>query len=294
MRVLTRRGVLLGGVGVVAAAAAAGYEMVQHGTLPGRYQLDRILGACGDDPGVPDAVTGPVVATSFASRYRKRTVRMIVMRPPGPAGPLPVVIMLHGAGGDAQSAVSLGYPQYLAAAVKGGMAPFAAVSVDGGSSSYWHRRADGDDPPGMIVHEVLPRLSRQRYEIRKIGLTGWSMGGYGALLLASTLGPSRVAAVCSSSPAVFGAYPAAVPGAFDGPADFAANDVSSPGRLAALRRLPVRIDCGRDDPFAAQDTLLRHDLGNPPGSISDGCHDQAFWRRTLPAELAFLGRHLSG
>lgn len=200
--------------------------------------------------------------------------------------------MLHGAGADARAAVSFGYPQYLAAAVKAGLAPFAAVSVDG-SSTYWHRRADGDDPLGMIVHEILPRLSRCRYDIKKIGLIGWSMGGYGALLLASTLGPSRVAAVAASSPAVFGSYAAAVPGAFDGPTDFAANDVASPARLGVLRQLPVRIDCGTDDPFAPRASSLRRELGNPPGAISGGCHDEGTMRRALPAELAFLGQRLS-
>jgi pimeloyl-ACP methyl ester carboxylesterase len=194
--------------------------------------------------------------------------------------------------------------------------PFAAVAVDGGGSSYWHPRADGDDPLGMIVSEVLPRLARQGYQVDKIGLAGWSTGGYGALLLAERLErgqvepgqvepgqvtpgqvtPGRVAAVAVSSPAIFASYAdahAANAGSFDGAADFAANDVQSPAGLAALKRIPVMIDCGSSDPFAAQDTLLRSHLGTPPGAISRGCHDQAFWRRHLPAELAFLGAHLT-
>lgn len=297
MRGVSRRGLLIGGIGagVAVAAGGTGYELVQDGTLPGKYQLDRLLGACGSDPGVPSAAAGPVVATSFYSRYRKRSVQMVVMRPPGAHVSLPVAIVLHGAGGDAQSAVSLGYPRYLAAAVAGGVPPFTAVSVDGGST-YWHRRADGDDPPGMIVNEVLPRLRRAGYPVAKIGAIGWSMGGYGALLLASSLGPGRMAAAAASSPAVFGSYAAAIgadPGSFDSAADFAANDVQSPGRLATLRRIPVRIDCGSTDPFAPQDTALRDELGDPPGAISGGCHDQAFWRRSLPAELAFLGLRLA-
>ena len=295
MGILSRRGLLIGGIGAaVLTVGGTGFELVRDGTLPGKYQLDRITGACGDDPGVPAVAAGPVVASAFASRYRKRTVEMIVMRPPGQHGPLPVVIALHGLGGDARSAVSLGYPRYLAAAVAGGAAPFAIVSVDGGST-YWHRRADGDDPPGMIGYEVLPRLEAAGYRVGRAGLIGWSMGGYGALLLASTLGPDRVAAVAASSAAVFASYAAAAgadPGAFDGAADFAANNVRSPGRLAVLRRIPVRIDCGGDDPFAAQDTLLRDDLGHPAGAITGGCHDQAFWRRALPAHLAFLAPRL--
>ena len=296
---LSRRRLLIGGGGaalVAAAAAGGGYELIQNGTLPGKYQLDRLLGACGSDPGEPTGPAGVIVPGSFWSRYRRRDVEMIVMRPPGPVGALPVALVLHGAGGDAASATSLGYPRYLNAAAHAGVPPFAAVAVDGGAATYWHRRADGDDAAGMLIYEVLPRLERQGYHVDRIGVAGWSMGGYGALLLASRLGPGRVAAVAASSPAVFASYSDAIaadPASFDSPADFTANDVRSPARLATIRRVPCRIDCGSTDPFNAMVTALRKDLGNPPGAISAGCHDQAFWRRSLPAQLAFIGRHLA-
>jgi enterochelin esterase-like enzyme len=264
--------------------------------LPGKYRLDTMLGACGSDPGVPDVAAGPVTAQRFFSRYRDRTVQMIVMRPPGVSGPLPVVLVLHGLGDDAASAVSLGYPQYLAAAVAAGTTPFAVVAADGGGSTYWHRRADGDDPQGMLISEVLPRLGRQGYPAGRIGVAGWSMGGYGALLLAARLGPARVAAVGALSPAIFASYADAIaanPLSFDSPADFAANDIQSPAAIATLRRMPVLIDCGSGDPFAPQDAALRAEIGHVAGAIGSGCHDQAFWRRSLPAELAFLGTHLS-
>ena len=46
-----RRAVLLGGLGLTVAAAAAGYELVQDGTLPGKYALARLVGACAYLPG---------------------------------------------------------------------------------------------------------------------------------------------------------------------------------------------------------------------------------------------------
>jgi S-formylglutathione hydrolase FrmB len=293
---ISRRGLLAGGIGCAALAAAGGvgYGLVQHGVLPGKYRLDSMLGACGGDPGLPDVAAGPVTGQRFYSRYRGRTVQLLTIRPPKVTGPLPVVLALHGAGGDAQSAVSLGYPAYLAAAMAAGVPPFCLVAADGGGSTYWHRRADGDDPQGMLVNEVLPKLEQQGYPVSRIGVTGQSMGGYGALLLAIRLGPARIAGVAAASPALFSSYDNAIaanPGSFDGPADFAANNVQSPAALAVLRKLPVRIDCGDDDPFTAQDTALRTELGDPPGGISGGCHDPAFWRRQLPAELAFLGHH---
>jgi S-formylglutathione hydrolase FrmB len=266
--------------------------------LPGKYRLDDLLGACGGDPGVPDVAAGPVSTQRFYSRYRRRTVNMIVMRPPGAHGPLPVVLVLHGAGDDAASAVGLGYPQYLAQYLTraAGSRPFAVVAADGGGATYWHRRADGDDPQGMLIHEVLPRLRQQGFRVDKVGISGWSMGGYGALLLAVRLGPAAVAGVAATSAAIFASYADAIaanPGSFDGPADFAANDVRSAAAVAVLRRLPVRIDCGSDDPFAPQDAALRGQLGDPAGAISSGCHNYGFFRRELPAGLAFLGQHLT-
>jgi esterase/lipase superfamily enzyme len=297
MTVMTRRRVLAGGAGMVATAAfaAGGYILVETGIAPGKYRLAEILGACGTDPGVPKAIPGPVLATRFMSRYRGRTVQMLIMRPPGHYGALPVAVVMHGVGDDAASALRLGYPEFLAASVtSGGAAPFSLVSVDGGSSTYWHPRAGHDDPLGMIIHEVLPRLSAEGYQVGRVGLTGWSMGGYGALLLAARLGAARVAAVAASSPAIFASYDeahAANSLAFDNAADFAVNNVSD--HLDTLKRLPVMIDCGSSDPFAAQDALLRRRLGHPPGGISAGCHDQAFWRRHMPEQLAFLGAHLT-
>jgi dienelactone hydrolase len=295
---LSRRGLLIGG-GCAALGAVSGgtaYAMVEHGVLPGKYKMDAFLGACGSVPGLPDMATGAVVTQQFYSRYRKRVVNMVTIRPPGPAGRMPVVLALHGAGGDASAEVDLGYPQYLAAAVAAGARPFAVVAVDGGSATYWHPRADGDDPQGMLIYEVLPRLQQQGYLVSRVGLSGQSMGGYGALLLGARLGPSRVAAVAVSSAAIFDSYAdatAANPGSFDSPADFAAHDVRSAEDVSVLKRMPVRIDCGSDDPFEPQDALLRASLGDPAGETSGGCHDGRFFQRYLPVQLAFLGRHLA-
>ena len=63
-------------------------------------------------------------------------------------------------------------------------------------------------------------LGAQGLDTSRVGFLGWSMGGYGALLLGGRLGPARTAAICAVSPALWMSSGAAAPGAFDGPDDF--------------------------------------------------------------------------
>src|SRR5207248_2870938 len=62
-------------------------------------------------------------------------------------------------------------------------APLVIAAVDGGHSSYWHRRADGSDALRMLLEEFVPLAEQGRSGLPK-ALLGWSMGGYGALLAA--------------------------------------------------------------------------------------------------------------
>jgi len=204
---------------------------------------------------------------------------------------LPVVIALHGRGGDhRQPFDALGIDRYLAEVVNAGIQPFVVVTVDGGDR-YWHRRADGDDPPEMIRTELLPRLADRGLQTKRIGLIGWSMGGYGALLYAENH-PARVAAVAAVSPALWRRPQDAAKGAFDGPADFRRNDVFA--RTNALRGVQVRVDCGDIDPFADAAEEFRAKMKpEPSGGISEGGHNQYYWRRAMPGALGFLGDALA-
>ena len=55
----------------------------------------------------------------------------------------------------------------------------------------------------------------------------------------------------------------------------------------------MRIDCGTGDPFYrdVQDYVAGFD-GSVTSTFQPGAHDAGYWRRMLPAELAFLGEHL--
>ena len=135
--------------------------------------------------------------------------------PPGQSKPLRPVIALHGKGSSAATVMEGGVEQGLAQAVAAGLPPFAVVAVDGGGS-YWHKRASGEDCGAMVLNELIPMLGGQGLDTSRVGFLGWSMGGYGALLLGGRLGPGRTAAICAVSPALWMSSGAAAPGAFDG------------------------------------------------------------------------------
>lgn len=288
---IKRRTLLLGGAGTVVLIGAGG-ALVEAGALPGRAKLNSRLGWDGGSGVVPTIEPGPTVSGTFHSAARRRTVGWTIVRPPGSTGKLPLAVTLHGKGaGHRQSIDELHYDRYLAAAVAAGTPPFALVMVDGGDTVYWHRRADGDDPPKMITDELLPIAAAHGLDTDRIGLTGWSMGGYGALLIGEQLGPDRVAAVAAVSPAIFADFPSSSDGSFDDEADFAMHDPRArPGRLDGVA---VLIDCGDDDPFAPQAEQMRNLLHpTPAGGLSGGAHTNSYLTRVAPEQMAFLGEHL--
>lgn len=244
---------------------------------------------------LPSVKAGGIVTGAFNSAARKgRRVRWAVAYPPGATTDqaLPVALVLHGRGDNFADAFgSHALDRFLADAVHDGTPAFALASMDGGDHSYWHRRADGDDPQRMLLEEFLPMLRARGLRTERIGLSGWSMGGFGALLLAERLGRGGCAAVAVDSPALWLHAGDTAPGAFDDAADYQRNDVYA-GR-PRLAGVPVRVAIGTSDPFyvAAKSFVA----GLTPRSATDfsvGGHTLAFWRHSAPAQLRFLGQHL--
>jgi enterochelin esterase-like enzyme len=220
--------------------------------------------------------------------------------PPGhvPGDRLPLVLALHGYTGTHAYPIGPVQPVKLLAARNRGrpLRAMAIAAVDGGND-YWHAHP-GDNPMRMLLEEFLP-MCRQRGlgvgEHHKIGLTGESMGGYGALLLAEQH-PEMVAAVAVISPAVWTTYADsqnANPTAFTSATDFANNDVIT--HASALRGIPVRLASGSEDPFHPYLEVLQPAL--PEGShvlYPPGGHDGAFFGSQAVPSLAFISRHLNG
>jgi hypothetical protein len=225
-------------------------------------------------------------------------VRWILAAPHPHTTNLPVALMLHGRGGNARTAFDdLKLHHYLAAHISGGGVPFAIASADGGDT-YWHPRRKGGDALGMIVHELLPQLGSLGLATSKIGVMGWSMGGYGALLMAresarGVLGNCSVVAAAASSPALFSSLAASAPGAFDDASNFAkwGNLLAEPGVDA---QTALFVACGDSDAFTTTTRQYRKAVHPvPAGGISRGCHDGRYWRSQFPAQLAMIGRALA-
>ena len=238
------------------------------------------------EPAPPTQAAPTMVTGSFVSAARGGvSTNWAIARPPGQTKPLRPVIALHGKGSDASTVMAGGVEQGLAQAVNAGLPPFAVVAVDGGGG-YWHKRASGEDSGAMVLNELIPMLGSQNLDTSRVAFLGWSMGGYGALLLGGRLGPGRTAAICAVSPALWLSPGATAPGAFDGADDWSANSVFG---LPALASIPIRVDCGDSDPFYAATKQFVAQLPNPPaGGFSPGGHNPGFWSSQLPAELTWM------
>ena len=272
--------------------------------LPGRSLLKELDGTCSvPAPPLEFAPPGLSADGTFYSAARRRTVGYTIAYPPGHrrGDELPLVVMLHGYGGNHANALAGMSPAQAVALKSGGrpgsaMArpPMALVTVDGGGG-YWNPHP-GDDPMAMVVHELIPRCQRLGLgrPPHRVAVMGISMGGYGALLLAERY-PAVFSAVAAVSPAVWTSYPQARqanPGAFASAAAFAADDVIT--HAAAFGRRPVRIASGHDDPFYPGVQALARAL--PAGAVvafGPGCHDASFFVAQEPPSLAFLASHLA-
>jgi predicted esterase len=289
----------LGGIGVVVVAGTTGFELVSHGVLPGQQALDRLDGACSvQSPTLVSSPLGDSTTGSFYSAARNRTVGYAIGYPPGHgAGSLlPLVIMLHGFGGNHTDAlVGMTPAQAVALQVDGhGLAPMAIVTVDGGGG-YWNPHPH-DNPMGMVIDELIPlcqKLGLGRPP-QRIGTMGISMGGYGALILAEKY-PHVFSAVAAISPAIWTSYSqaeSASAGAYASPTAFSTYDaVTHAGGLAGTS---VRVASGDQDPFHPGVEALVRAL--PPGAVvlvSHGCHTGPFFLSQEPPSLAFLARHLA-
>ena len=182
-----------------------------------------------------------------------------------------------------------------AEAALGRRAPVIVI-VNGGGHSYYHDRRDGAWG-SMLLREAIPdAIRRFRTEPGRVAIGGISMGGYGALHLAS-VAPGRFCAVGGHSAALWTEAGSSAPGAFDDAADFSVHDVFAAARRGAFDRLPVWIDGGSADPFRSADAafvaVLRSRRDDVAYHVWPGAHTHGYWASHMAAYLRFYATALA-
>ena len=261
---LTRRTLLAAGAGTAAVAVVGG--------LAAR-ELSRPR--TGPAPDLPDAPAGDERLIRIASDARGRAVDFWTAVPDGygDGRGLPVCLVLHGASATPRDYGRFGLARFLTDAVRRGAPPFVLAGATGGRLAW--RRSGDDDPQRMVREEVPTWCARRGFDTGRMAVWGWSMGGFGALLLAEAY-PGWLHAVAAFSPAVR-------------PGDAVFADVDK------LRGTPVGLWCGRQDNFLRDVRALAKALPEPPvrAEWTDGRHNFAYWGTVIPDAFALLGAALT-
>lgn len=200
------------------------------------------------------------------SASMKKTIKTVVVRPSDAASKqLPSVYLLHGYGGDYSSYVERCsnlktlVDQY----------QIVAICPDGGVSSWYWDSSDEFQYETFVTKE-LPEFIRKNYGVSadpaKCGVTGFSMGGHGALFLALRH-PGSFAAVASTAGGVdFRPFPnnweiSKRLGSYaENPQKWDAHTVMESLHLYQPNTLAIHIDCGKDDFFFGVNKKLHEEM----------------------------------
>jgi enterochelin esterase-like enzyme len=261
---MRRRVMLTGGAGLAATAVGtAGAWLVSD-------RLDR-----GPGPVVPAAPPGDERLELRESASRGRQVDFYTCAPDGHGDGrgLPVCLVLHGGSTTARDFPTLGLGRVLTDALRRGAAPFVLAGATGDRLSW--QPAGRDDPQRMVREEIPAWCAERGFDTTRLAVWGWSMGGYGALLLAETF-PGFVRSAAAFSPAV-------------NPGDrvFA--------RVDRLRPTPIGLWCGVDDDLYRNVRALHRALPTEPvaGDYRRGRHNFGYWSTVIPAAFDFVAATLA-
>ncbi len=274
---------------------------------------------------------GRIECGAIASKILHKSVRYCAFLPPGydaaPAGkgPLvkdvaryPVLYDLHGLGDNEQSLMNTGVwslIQDLREQRKIG--EFLIVTPEGDQSFYINSRDGRERYSDFFLQEFMPTIER-RYRVRAgrnaRGITGMSMGGYGALRFAFAY-PQLFSSVSAHSAALVAQPPQAsnrrtregsplagmLAALFGNPIDLAFWNANSPFALArknvvGISRLKIYFDCGSEDSYGFDqgaralheelDTLhVKHEFHIYPGG-----HNVEYLLAHVAASMEFHSR----
>ncbi len=248
-----------------------------------------LAGCGGEAPAKPPEGLEVADLTIDSTAVDKR-MKVKVVLPEADAEGRPLLVFLHGRGGNESS--SLRKPMFDALDALGTRAPIIAFP-DGGDHSYWHNRKSGAWGR-YVMKEVIPQvIHRFGADRRRVAIGGISMGGFGAFDLARAH-PKRFCAVGGHSPAVWRSGGETAPGAFDDAADFARHDVIAGARRFADQT--VWLDAGDGDPFRPGDRAFTAAVRDAGARLTaktwPGGHDSTYWDRHWRDYLRFYARAL--
>jgi S-formylglutathione hydrolase FrmB len=214
---------------------------------------------------------------AFHSTLLQSSVRYCVYLPASYSAPdaktkkYPVLYLLHGLGGNEQSIALEGeWTKLQDLRAQNKVGEFLVVAPDGRDTFYINSR-DGKTPySDFFIREFVPyveRTYRVRTERASRGITGFSMGGYGALRMAFAY-PELFGSVSAHSGALMRAAPQGVSAGassgnlaavllatvFGNPIERKFWDSNSPFVLArknaaALMKMKIYFDCGTEDSY---------------------------------------------
>lgn len=264
------------------------------------------------------ALAGEIVADAFMSQALGREYRVSVYLPDGykdSGKRYPVLLLLHGAGGDETEWVAKGSVLYtMDAMVKRGLVQPMVVVMPGNSNGWWTDGAS-EKSETAVMKELLPYVeAKYRVATERSGrlVGGLSMGGYGALNLALKY-PERFAAAAIMSPAIYDPLPPET-SASRRAAQFMRDGKFDPELWKSLNYpaylerytksssvVPMYIVSGDHDflGIAVMSAnlywrLYQHQKQAVELRIVDGDHEWMVWRDKLPDALEYMNRYIKG
>jgi len=262
------------------------------------------------------AATGRIECNSLPSKILAHPVNYCVILPPtydtDKTRRYPVLYFFHGLGDNEQTFIHTGGFNLVEDLwERGQIGEFVIATPNAGASFYVNSHDGKTRYEDFLVQEFLPGIE-SRYRTRpgraNRGVSGVSMGGYGALHLAFHH-PELFSSLSAHSAAVIDKLPAfAAPtptggmrsrvlgGTFGSPPDPAFWDRNSPLTLARgtnLAGMKIYFDCGDQDDFGfetgatALDKILTARHVPHEAHIYPGRHDWQYFAEHLPASLEF-------
>ena len=166
---LTRRGLLVAAGRLTGAGLLAGCGVQVPGTLPGTGAAATLTARPGDPPGVPP----PPPGTSPLG-LEETGDPLLHVPPTGVSGPAPLVVVLHGAGGDAESGLGL----LRSLADERGLLLLAPAS----RGSTWDAVTRGYGPDVAVLDRALTAVfATVPVDAERVAVAGFSDGGSYAL-----------------------------------------------------------------------------------------------------------------